>query len=152
MTRTVETWVGNYRAAWESNDPGQIRSLFTDDAVYERVPHDPKAWRGVDAIVAGWLSTKDEPGSTTFEWELLGVAGDRAFVQGASVYSKVTYDNLWVLRLAPDPFHPVSAPALGQGPGERGQDDVQLGLEGKGRVDQDQPRPIERAGDGRSDQ
>jgi ketosteroid isomerase-like protein len=102
MTKTVETWVGNYRAAWESNDPDQIRSLFTDDAVYERVPHDPKAWRGVDAIVAGWLSIKDEPGSTTFEWELLGVAGDRAFVQGASVYSKVTYDNLWVLRLAPD--------------------------------------------------
>ncbi|MDX6318097.1 MAG: hypothetical protein QOD35_1497, partial [Nocardioidaceae bacterium] len=53
-------------------------------------------------IVEGWLSIKDEPGSTTFEWELLGVAGDRAFVQGASVYSRVTYDNLRVLRLAAD--------------------------------------------------
>jgi ketosteroid isomerase-like protein len=102
MTKTVETWVANYRAAWESNDPVQIRALFTDDAVYARVPHDPKAWRGVDAIVEGWLSIQDEPGSTTFEWELLGVAGDLAFVQGASVYSRVTYDNLWVLRLAPD--------------------------------------------------
>jgi SnoaL-like protein len=75
MTKTVETWVRNYRAAWESNDPEQIRALFTDGAVYARVPHDPKAWSGVDAIVDGWLSIKDEPGSTTFEWELLGIAG-----------------------------------------------------------------------------
>ncbi len=98
----AEAWVAAYRRAWESNDPDEIRSLFTDDAVYSGTPHDPDAWRGAEAIVAGWLSQQDGRGTTTFESTLLGTSGDVAFVQGVSTYPDTCYDNLWVIRLAAD--------------------------------------------------
>jgi catechol 2,3-dioxygenase-like lactoylglutathione lyase family enzyme len=102
MTVAVHTWVDGYRRAWESNDPEQIRALFTEDATYETTPHDPDAWHGIDAIVEEWLRIRDEPGTTTFEWEIAGIFGDVAFVRGVSVYADDTYDNLWVIRLVPD--------------------------------------------------
>jgi hypothetical protein len=92
-----------YLAAWTSNQPEDIRALFTKDARYETRPHDPQAWQGQDGIVDGWLAARDEPGDWTFRWELLGTDGDTAFIQGVTTYSggQATYDNLWVLRLDP---------------------------------------------------
>jgi catechol 2,3-dioxygenase-like lactoylglutathione lyase family enzyme len=102
MRAAVHTWVDGYRAAWESNDPAQIRALFTEDATYLTSPDDADAWHGADDIVEGWLQIKDEAGTTTFEWEIAGISGDVAFVRGVSGYADDTYDNLWVVRLAPD--------------------------------------------------
>jgi len=91
----------NYQAAWTSNRPEDIRALFTEDARYERRPQDPQAWQGQDGIVEGWLAARDEAGDWTFSWELLGMDGDTAFIQGVTTYAseQSTYDNLWVLRL-----------------------------------------------------
>ncbi|HET6532784.1 MAG TPA: nuclear transport factor 2 family protein [Actinoplanes sp.] len=94
----VTTWLGNYRAAWESNDPAQIGDLFTEDATYFPEPF-AQPWRGRDEIVARWLDRRDEPGSWTFEWHLLAVTDDVAVIQGETVYPTIRYSNLWVLRL-----------------------------------------------------
>lgn len=96
---TVHAWMAKYQAAWTSNDAGDIRALFTPDAVYETRPHDPEPWEGQDGIVAGWLAARDEPADWTFSWELLGADGDTAFVKGVTTYSggRPTYDNLWVI-------------------------------------------------------
>lgn len=106
MTDTVSNWVEGYRKAWESNDPEDIRAIFTEDAVYRGSPNDPEPWVGHDAIVAGWLENQDPPGSTTFEWHPVAAQGDVAVVQGVTAYPDGpkggTYDNLWVIRLAPD--------------------------------------------------
>jgi|SRR5690554_1468183 len=95
---TAERWVNDYRRAWESNEPDDIRALFTEDAEYFSVPwEDP--WRGHDGIVEGWLESRDEPGDTTFEWEIVAVDGNTAVVRAVTVYTaERTYHNVWVIR------------------------------------------------------
>lgn len=103
MTDTVTTWMDNYRRAWESNEPDDVRALFTEDAVYFTSPHEAEPRRGQDEIVAGWLRDLDEPGTTTFEWHPVVVTDDAAVVQGRTVYlGERSYKNLWVIRFAPD--------------------------------------------------
>ena len=105
MTDAVTTWVEGYRRAWESNQPDDIRAIFTEDASYYGGPHE-EPWVGHPAIVAGWLDHQDPPGSTTFEWHPVAVEGNVAVVQCVSGYGDGpkggTYDNLWVIRLADD--------------------------------------------------
>ncbi|MFE5408424.1 YybH family protein [Microbacterium sp. NPDC056569] len=101
-------WVAAYEDAWRTNDPDDIRRLFTDAAVYATEPWGD-AWEGADAIVAGWLEARDEPGTYTFEWDLAGIDGRRVFVEGRTVYAPAdsqpegrTYRNLWVVDLDDD--------------------------------------------------
>lgn len=103
MADAVTVWVENYRRAWESNDPDDIRALFTEDAVYRTRPHDESPWQGREQIVVGWLHDLDEPGTTAFDWHPLVVTDDLAVVQGVTVYENgPTYSNLWVIHLAAD--------------------------------------------------
>jgi hypothetical protein len=102
----AEDWVNRYRVAWESNDPDDIRSLFTEDAVYYASPGEPEPYRGHDAIVAGWLEEADEVKTTEFEFDVLAVDGDLAIARCVSTYVEFdpprVYDNLFVVRLADD--------------------------------------------------
>jgi ketosteroid isomerase-like protein len=100
MSAGIEEWVEGYRRAWESNDPDDIRALFTEDAEYRTDPWS-QPWRGHDEIVAGWLQHADAPGQTTFEWATLASTDELSIVQGTTVYadSGKTYSNLWVVRL-----------------------------------------------------
>jgi ketosteroid isomerase-like protein len=96
----LTAWVEGYVRAWNSNDPGDIGSLFSEDAVYRTEPYRPGI-RGREAIVADWLERKDEPGETTFTWQPLVVTPDVAVVQGETSYRTPPrrYSNLWVIRL-----------------------------------------------------
>ena len=101
-------WVEAYENAWKTNEPDDIRALFTEDAVYFTQPWG-EPWAGADAIVAGWLEARDEPGTYEFEWEIAGVDGDRVFVQGRTDYAASdelpdgrVYSNLWVIDLDDD--------------------------------------------------
>ncbi|CAN5682340.1 hypothetical protein BH18ACT15_BH18ACT15_01780 [soil metagenome] len=102
VTNSVEEWVEAYTHAWGNNSPQAIERLFSEDARYLTAPHrDP--WAGTQAIVAGWLDRADDPGSWEFRYEVLAVAGERAFVRGWTAYSDGSrFSNLWVLRLAAD--------------------------------------------------
>ncbi len=104
---TVASWMAGYIRAWDSNDPDDIRALFTPDASYRTAPFDdPRV--GADAIVEGWLEDRDEPGDHAFQWSLAGMDSESAFVQGETAYHATadaparTYSNLWVIRFAPD--------------------------------------------------
>lgn len=108
MTRTdFEQWLDAYRAAWKTDDPGQIGALFTDDASYTTLPfREPR--RGRDAIVAWWISQGDSKNEWRFELERLVVEGDTGVVQAVTTYPAVddqpdaVFSNVWVIRLAPD--------------------------------------------------
>lgn len=97
--REVEEWVERYRRAWLTNDPADITDLFSKDALYFSEPY-AQAQRGSQQIVDDWLARKDEPGNTTFTFEVLATTDDLAFVQGETVYKEPsrTYSNLWVIR------------------------------------------------------
>ena len=98
----VDRWIGAYVRAWDSNDPDDIRELFTEDAEYLTAP-DREPWRGPDAIAEGWLDRKDDPGEWSFDWEVIGIDGGRAFVQGRTSYREPPdYSNLWVIDLDED--------------------------------------------------
>jgi uncharacterized protein (TIGR02246 family) len=99
----VRTWVDGYRRAWESNDPDEIRALYTDDAVSYDAPFEQPS-TGVDAIVANWLENRDQPGDTTFDVGRIDVLGDRAYVHAVTdyVHDGRVYDNLWVIDFASD--------------------------------------------------
>jgi len=101
-------WVAAYENAWRTNDPDDITALFTEDAVYFTQPWG-EPWAGADAIVAGWLEARDEPGTYEFEWEIAGVDGDRVFVDARTDYAAGeqqpegrVYRNLWVIDLDAD--------------------------------------------------
>jgi ketosteroid isomerase-like protein len=97
-------WTDAYVRAWDSNDPEEIRSLFTEDAQYFTEPH-AKPWTGHDEIVREWLDRKDEPGDYTFRWEILSADGELGFVRGWTTYAgdpPKEYGNLWVIRLESD--------------------------------------------------
>ncbi|TXK19803.1 nuclear transport factor 2 family protein [Homoserinibacter sp. GY 40078] len=98
----VARWMAGYRTAWESNEPDEIRALFTPDAEYRYEPFGEPVV-GVEAIVASWLESADKPGETEFSWELAGIDGDTAFIDGRTDYPEDRrYANLWVIVFAPD--------------------------------------------------
>jgi ketosteroid isomerase-like protein len=100
MTNTLQDWMAGYRRAWESNDPDDIRALFTDDALYYTAPFRQPS-RGIDAIIEMWLDRKDEPGDNTFEWHELLQTEDVVIVQGETDYKDVAkFSNLWLIRFA----------------------------------------------------
>ena len=94
----VTAWVVAYRAAWESNDPRAVGDLFAADAAYFTEPY-AEPWLGRERIVEQWLSRRDDPGTTFFEWHPLLVTPDQAVVQATTTYPEETFSNLWVLRL-----------------------------------------------------
>lgn len=98
----LDEWMAGYLRAWDSNDPSDIRALFTEDAVYRNEPF-TTPFTGLAAIVAEWLRRRDESGSYTFEWTPLTVTGEVAVITGEARYATgVTYSNLWVIRLGDD--------------------------------------------------
>ncbi len=94
----VTAWIGNYRTAWESNDPGDIGNLFAKDAAYFTEPYG-KPWLGRKQIIRKWLKRADKPGTTDFEWHPLIVTDELAIIEATTKYPKKTFSNLWVLRL-----------------------------------------------------
>src|SRR5262249_20480797 len=104
---TVDEWIGRYVAAWGSNDARQIRETFAEDADCCTAPF-RAPWHGRDEIVREWLGRKDDPGTWTFEHEVVGVDGDTAFVRGRTVYASRNdpdpgpFSNLWQIRFTAD--------------------------------------------------
>lgn len=107
---TLRDWLDRYEAAWRTNDPAQIRALFTDDAVYRWHPWETgaDAAHGVDAIVTAWLAEPDDPGSWQLRSEPLAVDGDLAVARCVIAYHPTpeapgrTYHNLFLIRLTAD--------------------------------------------------
>jgi uncharacterized protein (TIGR02246 family) len=98
---SVTTWIDSYVRAWNTNDPVDIRALFTEDAEYYTAPFRPP-WRGREQIVEGWLGRKDEPGETIFDWRPIVITDEVALIEGTTAYPTETYSNLWVIHLDDD--------------------------------------------------
>lgn len=99
---TVEKWIDGYRTAWASNDPADVRALFTEDAEYRFAPYE-EATKGVDAIADAWIENGDEQGTWTFEWQPIAIEGRTVVIEGRTTYTNASdYRNLWVIELADD--------------------------------------------------
>lgn len=99
----VQNWLDGYLKAWASNEPDDIRALFTEDASYAGSPLDADPPRGHDAIVAWWLGVRDEIGEWTFDGHPLAYSDGVGFIEGRTDYADGrVYANLWVVRFADD--------------------------------------------------
>lgn len=98
----ASAWVRRYLVAWDSNEAGDIRGLFTEDGRYRFSPfHEPVT--GHEAMVRAWLERRDGAGDHRFTFEVIAVDGETAIVQGHTDYDDGdVYENLWVLELADD--------------------------------------------------
>lgn len=99
----VTDWVEGYKRAWTSNDPDDIRALFTAEARYYTAPfRDP--WEGMAEILAGWKGRADHQGTWSFEYEVLSESGGLGVVQGVTHYRDQgrDYSNLWLVWLDDD--------------------------------------------------
>jgi len=99
----IEGWLTRYVDAWTSNDPAAIGDLFADDAVYRPTPFS-SGWQGREAIVAGWLDRKDDPGTWEFDHEIVCASEEAAVVRGETRYVTPypTFSNVWLIRLDRD--------------------------------------------------
>ncbi|MCU1571317.1 MAG: hypothetical protein JWR33_2058 [Naasia sp.] len=98
----VSDWMDGYVRAWLTNDPEDIRSLFTEDAEYSYAPWE-EPLQGQDAIVADWIENKDEPEDWSFEWKPVAVDGRTAVIEARTPYlDGRTYWNVWIFTLEDD--------------------------------------------------
>lgn len=104
MSARLTQWMEGYLTAWSSNDADAVARLFVEDAVYD-TQTGGEPWDGRDAIVAGWLSVADKPGTWQFSWEPLIESDSLAIITGETVYSDdppKVYRNLWVIEFGAD--------------------------------------------------
>lgn len=111
----VQAWLDSYAHAWDTYDPDDVASLFTEDAEYRWHPADePEVGR--DAIVEAWLnpggnaSDRDVPGTYEAEMQPFAVDGSRAVAVGTCTYwtdasrtsvARIYYNN-WLLEFGDD--------------------------------------------------
>jgi SnoaL-like domain len=83
-----QRWLDDYVEAWRTYDEDAIAALFSEDARYRYHPWDEAedVVEGRAAVVASWLSDRDEPGSWTAEYRPWAIDGDRAVAVGISRY------------------------------------------------------------------
>jgi len=83
-----QLWLDDYVDAWRTYDEAAIGALFSEDARYRYHPWDEgdDALQGRAAIVADWLSDRDDPGSWAAEYRPWAIEGDRAVAVGVSRY------------------------------------------------------------------
>lgn len=103
MSERLDSWMDQYVLAWSSNETDHIRSLFTEDAVYDPQTADGE-WEGIDEIIPRWQEIDDHEDNWTFEWIPLVETDDLAVVTGRTRYSEppLSYRNLFIIRFAED--------------------------------------------------
>lgn len=98
----VQAWLDAYVAAWRSYDEAAIRDLFAPGAGYAYHPYD-EPLEGPEAILASWLSDRDEPGSWEATYSPSLIDGDRAIATGETRYREgLVFSNLFELEFDPD--------------------------------------------------
>lgn len=78
-------WLERYVDAWRLNDAVAIGDLFSADVRYAYGPFD-EALAGRAAVVAGWLTDPDAPGSWQADYEVLAIDGDVYVAHGRTRY------------------------------------------------------------------
>jgi len=99
----VQRWLDAYVAAWRSYDPGEIKALFAEDAIYRSLPYD-EPLRGREAIAKAWIADTDPPDSWTADYKAAAVTGEVGVGQGITRYRagagrpEREYANIFLFR------------------------------------------------------
>jgi hypothetical protein len=118
----IDAWLEGYRAAWASDDPQDVRSLFTEEVRYFTAPYDPPL-EGVAQVIDYWLGEREAGIPWAFEYEVAAQGeaasrggtgsdnGDLYVVRAVVTYPEGTHDaagrgeifhDVWFVTLAGD--------------------------------------------------
>ena len=100
----VSRWLAAYVEAWKSYDPESIGALFGDEVTYRYHPHE-EPLRGREAVVASWLTDRDDTGTYDAVYGPVAIDGEAAVATGSSTYYAEpggeidrVYDNCFLIR------------------------------------------------------
>lgn len=105
MITRLQTWLDNYKQAWENLDPKIIAALFTDEAAYYITPfNDPL--RGKTAIVEYWHGVSRTQEDINFNYEILALNETSGICHWQASFTRkhkrITLDGIMVISLNPD--------------------------------------------------
>ncbi|HEX8255692.1 MAG TPA: nuclear transport factor 2 family protein [Thermoanaerobaculia bacterium] len=97
-------WAEHYFRAWKTNDPADVRALFTEDAVYYYGPFRPPA-RGREEIVRRWVANAAQA-NVEIAHEVVAVSGAAAVIHWAVSFDqpsgRVAMDGVLIVQLNED--------------------------------------------------
>lgn len=102
----ISHWLDSYRAAWSSDDPDAVGTLFTADARYYTTPF-ATPHVGRDRIVKWWIGQGESAMDWTFDAEVVASTGRRHVIKGTTRYANglttpgaaETFHNIWIVTL-----------------------------------------------------
>src|SRR5687768_13691154 len=101
MAGAIESWIEAYQRAARSDDPEEIKALFTEDAEYHDGPFG-EPWRGHDEIVRKWVEQSDASYEVEFSCEVIACDGQVGVAEIEYRYvapQARTYRNVWLIEL-----------------------------------------------------
>lgn len=81
---SFRAWLGRYFEAWASNDPSEVASLFSEDAVYWYGPFGEPA-RGRERIVENWVAG-GVPTGLSLDHDALALDRDRGIAHWSASF------------------------------------------------------------------
>lgn len=84
-----ETWLEQYKKAWEESNPELITRLFDQDAIYKESPYTVKI-EGIDAIKRYWeKGARDSQTNIRFDYDIITVKGMRGFAKWNAEFDRI---------------------------------------------------------------
>lgn len=94
-------WMEAYKSAWIDRDPDKIVRLFTPEAHYRERRFRPRL-EGIEAIHKYWdLNVRALQRDIAFEFDLLAVRGQKAFVHWRSISPGSPFSASWSSMASP---------------------------------------------------
>ncbi len=93
-------WAERYFAAWKSNDPVAVASLFSEDAVYYYGPFREPA-HGREEIVRRWVANETQANVRSAH-EVIAVADDTAVIHWAVSFDGTAMDGVLIVKFDDD--------------------------------------------------
>jgi len=104
-TAKVESWLKDYKEAWETMDADKVVLLFTEDATYREDPY-KVPFQGRKGIHKYWATVTADQKDVEFTYEVLSVTGNTGIAHWHSEFlqpssgTTIILDGIFILKFS----------------------------------------------------